>query len=67
MKHAITIYLLSAGAALAHGGHEEALAQGDVHWLTSPDHAIVLGLAGFALGLVARPLLRRIGARLARA
>lgn len=67
MKHAITVLFLSAGAAAAHGGHEEAIVQGDVHWLTTGDHAIVLLLAGIAVGLIARPVLRRLHRVLARA
>lgn len=62
MKHAVMIYLLSAGAALAHGGHEEAVLQGDAHWLTSGDHVIVLMLAAFAIGSCVRSVVRRASA-----
>ena len=63
MKHAISAFfsgagLLSAGAALAHGGHEAAVVQGDAHWLMQGDHLAVLGLvvlfAGLVVGLVGR-------------
>ncbi|MCR8723101.1 hypothetical protein [Frigidibacter sp. ROC022] len=59
MKHAMTVYLLGAGAALAHGGHEEAIEQGGAHWLTAGDHLIVLLLAGIVLGIGVRSVLRR--------
>ena len=59
MKHAISAFfsgvgLLSAGAALAHGGHETAVVQGDVHWLMQGDHLAVLGLVVLFAGLVGR-------------
>ncbi len=44
------IYLASAGVALAHPGHAGAADQ--AHWLTQPDHAVIvlaiLGLAAVA-------------------
>jgi hypothetical protein len=67
MKHAMTVFFLSTGAALAHGGHDEAVLRGETHWLTTGDHVIVLVLTCFALGLCARPVLRRLGAALKRA
>lgn len=66
MKHAITVFFLSAGAALAHGGHEAAVVQADAHWLTTGDHVILLLLAGIAVGLIARPVLRLLRRTLAR-
>lgn len=67
MKYAIWAYILSAGAALAHGGHEEAVVMGDAHWFTTGDHVIVLVLAAFVAGLGARPVLRQVRGLLARA
>ena len=58
MKKAITAYVLSASAALAHGGHEAALVQGEAHWLTAPDHLAVLVLAGLLVGGVLAGALR---------
>ena len=59
MKHAISAFfsgagLLSAGAALAHGGHEAAVVQGDAHWLMQGDHLAVLALGVVCVGLVGR-------------
>lgn len=53
MKYATLAYVLSAGAALAHTGHEAAMIQGDAHWLSQPDHAavVIAGLALVNLGL----------------
>ena len=67
MKRLIPVYFLGAPAAFAHGGHEEAVIHGDLHWLTSGDHVIVLALACFVAGLAARPVLRRLRAALIRA
>ena len=67
MKHAFMIYMLGATAAFAHGGHEEAVLHGDVHWLTSGDHVVVLVLGAFAVGILARPGLRLLGTALKRA
>lgn len=59
MKYlAIVAYLLSATAALAHGGHEKAWAEGDVHWLTSADHLVLLVLGAVAAGIVIHAALR---------
>ena len=58
MKHAITAYALTASAALAHGGHSDALLNGPTHWLRAGDHLLVLGLAILAAGLGLRVLLR---------
>ncbi|MCR9087668.1 MAG: hypothetical protein NXH97_13090 [Rhodobacteraceae bacterium] len=66
MRHAITAYVLSAGTALAHGGHEEAVVQGSAHWLTSGDHVIVLVLAAFVAVVGGLAALRRVRRRLAR-
>ncbi|WP_095590906.1 hypothetical protein [Actibacterium ureilyticum] len=63
MKHATIAYLLGAGAALAHGGHEAAVTEGAGHWLRQPDHLVVLGLAVLAAGLGVRRLLRARRAR----
>ncbi|MEE3359915.1 MAG: hypothetical protein VX248_08185 [Pseudomonadota bacterium] len=54
MKYAIPAYILSAGAALAHTGHTAAVAQGDAHWLSQPDHLVVVGLAIVAAGMAVR-------------
>lgn len=62
MKHAILVYLLSGGAALAHAGHDAAVIEGDAHWLTTGDHVIVLVLVGLACGLGLRAALRRVRA-----
>lgn len=67
MKHAIPVYFLGTSAAFAHVGHEEAVVYGDVHWLTTGDHVIVLALAAFAAGMAARPVLRKLRAALQRA
>ena len=58
MRHTITAYALTTGAAFAHGGHEEAVLRGEAHWLTTGDHLIVLGLAGLAVGFGLRAALR---------
>lgn len=51
MKYAITIYLAGTGAALAHGGHDQALPQeGLAHWLASPVHGQGLILLAAVLG-----------------
>lgn len=63
MKHAMTIYALSTGVALAHGGHDAALREGDAHWLTQGDHLIVLALLALAAGLGLRRALRARRAR----
>lgn len=63
MKHAMTAYMLSASAALAHSGHEEAVAMGDTHWLTTGDHLIVVVLAVSGLVLGLRLVLRKRAAR----
>lgn len=66
MKHAITAYVLSATAALAHGGHEAATLQGEVHWLTQVDHLVVLVLGGLAALAVAPVVWTRLRTRRAR-
>lgn len=48
MKHAITVYLATATAALAHPGHGEAPG----HWLTQADHIIGLAVLGIVGGLI---------------
>lgn len=67
MKYAITAYVLTASAALSHGGHEEAVLRGDAHWLTTGDHVLVLGLAALAIGFGLRAALRRVRRALTRA
>ncbi len=67
MKHALTAYILSAGAALAHAGHDEAVVYGDAHWLTTGDHVIVLILGAGLLGVGAYRLIRRIAHKRAQA
>ena len=52
MKHAFLAYLVTASAAVAHPGHEAAFVQGDAHWLSQPDHAVVIAL-GAALAILA--------------
>ena len=52
MKKAIFAYILTAGAALAHPGHDAASVDGSAHWLTQTDHIAVLVALG-AFGLVA--------------
>ena len=43
-----------AGRAVAHDGHAAAREMGPLHWLGTPDHAIVVVFAaGAALALVA--------------
>ncbi|WP_424965498.1 MULTISPECIES: HupE/UreJ family protein [unclassified Dinoroseobacter] len=54
------IYLLTAGAALAHPGHPEAEA-GVIHWLTSVDHLLVVAALGYAFGLALPALRARLG------
>ncbi|WP_210877007.1 hypothetical protein [Roseovarius autotrophicus] len=55
MKHAVIIWLASAGGAFAHEGHDMTLPQeGAVHWLMAPVHApglvlLAVVLAGLAL------------------
>jgi hypothetical protein len=56
------ILMASAGAALAHPGHETAHAQGAAHWLTDPSHWVVLALAL----LLAVEILRRVVGPVAR-
>ena len=51
MKYSVPLFLLSAGSAAAHSGHDEAVLQGSVHWLTSGDHLVVILLAACAVGL----------------
>lgn len=58
MKYAVFLYILSAGSALAHGGHEAAVTQGDAHWLLQVDHVVVLALV-LAMG---RLVVRRVSA-----
>ncbi len=67
MKYAMTVYILSAGAALAHGGHEAAVTEGYSHWFTSGDHMVVLVLAAFAAGLGLREVIRALRRILVRA
>lgn len=67
MKYAILVYALGTSAALAHGGHEEAVVYGDAHWLMSGDHIIIVMLACFAAGLAVAPAVRKLRATLARA
>lgn len=53
MKKVLFAYLATTAAAQAHGGHAEAALQGEAHWLTQPDHMVVIGaaLCLLALGL----------------
>ncbi len=67
MKHAFTAYILSAGAALAHAGHDEAVVHGDAHWLMTGDHVIVLILGAGLLGMGAYRLIRRLARKRAKA
>ncbi len=53
MKKVVTAYVLTAGAALAHPGHEAALTHGDAHWLMAWDHLAVVGTASVLIALVA--------------
>lgn len=55
---ALVAYVLSATAAFAHGGHEKAWVEGDVHWLTSADHLVLLVLGAGSAGIVIRAALR---------
>ncbi|MEE4120441.1 MAG: hypothetical protein V2I65_15670 [Paracoccaceae bacterium] len=64
LKFATPLALLAtAGAALAHPGHDAAAAQGAAHWLTEWSHWIVLALAGLVMAELGR---RAIRARVAR-
>lgn len=58
MKHAFAAYVLSASAALAHEGHEAAVTQGDLHWLTQPDHLVVLALGAAVAALTVMRVVR---------
>lgn len=58
MKKSVIAYLLTAGAAMAHPGHVEAVAYGEAHWLTQGDH--LAAIAGLGLVVLAGALrLRR--------
>ncbi len=52
--------LASAGAALAHPGHDAAVAEGAVHWLLQPSHWIVLALGALVITELARRGLRAL-------
>ena len=52
MKYAIPAYILSASAAFAHSGHDAAVYEGLVHWITQSDHLVVVGL-GVLVGALA--------------
>ena len=54
------IWLASAGAALAHPGHDAAVAEGAAHWLTTPSHWIVLALAALVATEIARRAVRAL-------
>ncbi len=47
----IAVMTALASPALAHPGHPEALAQGNLHWLTMANHLVVVVLT-IALGAV---------------
>ena len=67
LRIAITTFLLSAGAASAHPGHEAAFTHGDAHWLLQADHLAVLIPAALAGGILLRRywrLYRESGRRL---
>lgn len=64
---AVSLSLGAALPALAHPGHVEALTQGEAHWLTQPDHLIVVALAALACGLALGVGLRLHRRRRARA
>jgi Spy/CpxP family protein refolding chaperone len=63
LKHATLTLFLSAGAALAHPGHEAAAAQGAAHWFSSPSHWIVLALGILVATEAARRTVRALRAR----
>ncbi len=53
MKHAIAVYMATAGAALAHPGH--GALEGAAHWVLSPLHGLgLVVLAGVVWALQAR-------------
>jgi hypothetical protein len=67
LKIAPPVALLStAGAALAHPGHDAAAAQGAAHWLTEWSHWIVLALAGLVVAELGRRAVRALLARRSR-
>ncbi|SMX30683.1 hypothetical protein [Actibacterium lipolyticum] len=64
MKKTLIVYAMTAGAAVAHPGHDAAALQGQAHWLGQADHIAVVALVA-ALGAVIvyrrpRAMLRRI-------
>ncbi|MGH1454734.1 MAG: hypothetical protein ACRBBV_16325 [Paracoccaceae bacterium] len=56
--------IATTAPALAHSGHAEAQQSGAFHWLTQPDHAIVIILALVAVALLRLPRPRRALRRL---
>jgi hypothetical protein len=56
MKYAPIAYVLTAGAALAHGGHGEISAN---HWLAEGDHIVVVALTAGVVGFGLRALMGR--------
>ncbi|EIE50140.1 hypothetical protein AL036_02245 [Salipiger aestuarii] len=54
MKYAISAFLLTASAAMAHEGHDAALGDGAAHWLLSPLHGVGVLALGAVLLLVIR-------------
>lgn len=54
LKYTLPAFILSASAAAAHSGHEEAVVQGDVHWLSQADHLTVAVLSAATVGLLLR-------------
>jgi len=59
-RTATVIWLASAGAALAHPGHDAAIAEGAAHWFSTPSHWIVLALAALAATEIARRAVRAL-------
>ncbi len=58
LRPSILALLASTGAALAHPGHDAAVADGAAHWFTQPDHWIVLALVALVITEGARRVLR---------
>ena len=51
MKKLLIAYFATATAALAHPGHDAAVVEGQAHWLTQPDHIVVVGLSAALISL----------------